>query len=155
MKGRGKMGPRPRLHGGRLFARTTGGCTPILTFPPEGGRERGEGEGRFPRGKGKRGGGRAVRELHPHPNLPPCPYGKRGTEGMTREGGGEREGKDGSPPPSSRGQAIREDTGGCTPILTFPPEGGRERGEGEGRFANRLYGAQEGRVRGGRGVRRG
>ena len=82
-----------------------------------------------------------------------CPYGKRDMEGMTREAGGEREGKDGSPHP--RGQAIREDTGGCTPILTFPPEGGRERGEGEGWFENRLYGAQEGRVRGGRGVRRG
>ena len=38
---------------------------------------------------------------------------------------------------SSRGQA-----------LTFPPEGGRERGEGDGRFENRLYGAQEGSVRG-------
>ena len=42
-------------------------------------------------------------------------------------------------PPSSRGQA-----------LTFPPEGGGESGEGEGRFENRLYGAQEGRVRGGK-----
>ena len=30
------------------------------------------------------------------------------------------------------GPRIREDTRGCTPILTFPPEGGRERGEGVG-----------------------
>ena len=107
----GKDGSPPPSSRGQAIREDTGGCTPILTFPPEGGRERGEGEGRFPN----------------------CPYGKRGTEGMTREAGGEREGKDGSPPPSSRGQAIREDTGGCTPILTFPPEGGRERGEGEGR----------------------
>ena len=60
------MGSRIRFHGGRLFVRKqrrrgwgwvpasvftgagsrwedTGGCTPILTFPPEGGRERGGG----------------------------------------------------------------------------------------------------------------
>ena len=39
---RGKEGwgwvPAPRLRGGGLFAGITGGCTPILTFPPEGGR---------------------------------------------------------------------------------------------------------------------
>ena len=86
------MGPRPRLHEGRLFARTTEGCTPILTFPLEGGRERGEGEGRFAN----------------------CPYGKRGTEGMTREGGGVRGGERWVPAPVftragySRGQ--REET---------------------------------------------
>ena len=115
----GKDGSPPPSSRGQAIREDTGGCTPILTFPPEGGRERGEGEGRFRTARCTGG------------------YGKRGTEGMTREAGGEREGKDGSPPPSSRGQAIREDTGGCTPILTFPPEGGRERGEGEGRFPNR------------------
>ena len=45
-------------------------------------------------------------------------------------------------------QLFARTTGGCTPILTFPPEGGRERGEGEGRFENRLYGAQEGECEG-------
>ena len=52
------MDSRPRLHGGRLCAGETeggmgprmredtggGDFTPILTFPPEGGREREEGE---------------------------------------------------------------------------------------------------------------
>ena len=49
---------------------------------------------------------------------------------------GVREGKDGSLHP--RGQAIREDTGGCTPILTFPPlkgEGKEGRGKGGSRTA--------------------
>ena len=63
----------------------------------------------------------------------------------------------GHPPPSSRGQAIREDMGGCTPILTFPPQGGRERGEGEGRFPNRPYGKRgmDGMTREGGGVKGG
>ena len=56
---------------------------------------------------------------------------------------GERR-KDGSPPPSSRGQAMLEDKGGVfTPILTFPPQEGRDGKEG----------AHEGRSYGGRVVR--
>ena len=72
---------------------------------------------------------------------------------------GVREGKDGFPPPSPAFAGAGFTRAGyswghgrVTPILTFPPEGGRERGEEEGRFENRLYGAQEGRVRGERWV---
>ncbi len=45
---------------------------------------------------------------------------------------GVREGKDGFPPPSSRGQAIRGDTGGCTPLFPFPLQGEGKEGRRKG-----------------------
>ena len=54
---RRKMGPRPRLHEGRLCSRTRGGVfTPILTFPPQEGRDGKEGAH-----EGRSYGGRVVR----------------------------------------------------------------------------------------------
>ena len=140
-----------------------GGCTPILTFPPEGGRERGGGDSFFSvvkwngrerrrrefsaslccarrerlpaeeRGMGPRpqegeagGGGEGD-------SCPRCLCGGRISTGGRRGRAGFRpclgceDTRDGLPLLSSRGRAICEDRGGCTPILAFPPEGGRER----------------------------
>ena len=62
-------------------------------------------------------------------------------------------GGDGFPHPSSRGQALRGGTGGCTPILTFPHERGKgkRRGGGMGsriRFYGGGHSATDGRERG-------
>ena len=113
------MGSRIRLHGGMGFP-----------HPRE---QRGQGSSREQR---RRGWGSRIRENNGGRLL----VGGRGwvTASARTTGGG-----------SSREQRRRgwgwvlasvftgagsrwEDTGGCTPILTFPPEGGRERGGGGG-----------------------
>ena len=123
----GKMGPRMREDKGGVF-------TPILTFPPQGGRHVGEG-GR-PRGDGhvgeeECGGWREWRTV----------MGWRGVErGAVRFRGSARNGTWGRG--GKMGPRMREDKGGVfTPVLTFPPQGGREGKEG----------THEGRPYGGRG----
>ena len=140
----------------------TGGCTPILTFPPEGGRERGgggvpsvftevgtprercgwerEGEGmgsriRLQRGGRARTGWRGWRcgwgvGWVPHPSS----RGKLSAGNGSWWGrGSARRWRRGIPASVFMGAGSRwGDGGGCTPILTFPPEGGGKGKKGEG-----------------------
>ena len=162
----GGMGPRPCLHGGRLCAcihegmgprirEDTGGHGfPSLSSQGQSLRRHSRGDGSpHPRGHewgwvpvpiftgsvsaptltrawvsacARTRGGR----LHPHPSLPPL------------KGEGKREGM---------GPRIREDTGGedFTPILAFPPQGGREkRGDGSPSLSSRGAGSSPAFTRG-------
>ena len=129
------MGPRMREDKGGVF-------TPILTFPPQGGREGKEGahEGTPIRGKGECGGWREWRTV----------MGWRGVErGAVRFRGSARNGTWGRG--GKMGPRMREDKGGVfTPVLTFPPQGGREGKEGT--HEGRPYGERRSALGGGNGA---
>ena len=124
--GRGGMGPRMREDKGGVF-------TPILTFPPQGGREGKEGGHRGTRPTGKGCGGRW--EWRTVMGWRALGGGDEIVRGASEWHLGERR-KDGSP--HARGQG-----GSFHPHPNLPPSRGKG---GEG-------GAHEGRPYGGRGVR--